>query len=81
MRIYVGNLNYDTTDKELREAFEAFGTVTSAEVVINRMTNRSRGFGFVEMPDPEEARNAIAQMDGKELQGRQLKVNEAHPRT
>ena len=81
MRIYVGNLNYDTRDRELREAFEAFGTVTSAEVIINRMTNRSRGFGFVEMPAASEARNAILEMDGRELQGRQLKVNEAHPRT
>ena len=80
MKIYVGNLSYNTTDSDLASAFEQYGQVESASVVIDRMTNRSRGFGFVEMPDSNEAREAIAGMEGKDLQGRNLKVSEARPK-
>jgi len=80
MNIYVGNLSYDTDDASLRAAFEAHGEVTSAQVISDRDTGRSRGFGFVEMPSDEEARAAIAALDGTDLQGRSLKVNEARPR-
>jgi RNA recognition motif-containing protein len=78
MKIYVGNLSYRTTDSDLADAFGQFGEVESARVVMDRDTNRSRGFGFVEMPD-EAGKSAIAGMDGKDLQGRTLKVNEARP--
>lgn len=80
MNIYVGNLSYDTTDDHLREAFETFGSVDRAQVVIDRITNRSRGFGFVEMADSAEAQAAIKGLDGQDLQGRPLRVNEARPR-
>ena len=70
MNIYVGNLSYDTGDEDLRQAFEAFGRVDSARVISDRMTGRSRGFGFVEMSDDAEARAAIEKMDGQDLQGR-----------
>ena len=80
MNIYVGNLSYDTRDAELNDAFAAFGTVTSARVVMDRYTDRSRGFGFVEMANDEEAKAAISQLDGTSLQGRDIKVNEARPR-
>ncbi|MCD6352418.1 MAG: RNA-binding protein [Armatimonadetes bacterium] len=80
MRIYVGNLSYDTTETTLREAFEQFGTVESAVVITDRDTGRSRGFGFVEMTDKEEAETAIRALDGSELDGRNLTVNEARPR-
>lgn len=80
MNIYVGNLSYGTNDAGLRAAFEAFGDVTSAQVIIDRETGRSRGFGFVEMPNDEQARAAIAALNGKELDGRTLNVNEARPR-
>jgi RNA recognition motif-containing protein len=76
--LYVGNLSFDTTEGNLRDAFAQFGTVTSASVVMDRETGRSRGFGFVEMSDGGD--EAIAAMDGAELQGRTLKVNEARPR-
>ena len=77
--LYIGNLSYSTTDEDLQTAFAQYGTVTSAKVVSDRMTGRSRGFGFVEMEDGGEA--AIEGMNGKELQGRVLTVNEARPRT
>lgn len=80
MNIYVGNLSYDTTDADLREAFERHGQVADARVIVDRYTDRSRGFGFVEMPNDAEAKTAISQMDGADLQGRTLKVNEARPR-
>lgn len=80
MNIYVGNLSYQTNESELRSAFEAHGEVTSAAVISDRDTGRSKGFGFVEMSNDEEARSAIAAMDGSELDGRQIKVNEARPR-
>ena len=80
MNIYVGNLSYNTTDASLRAAFEAHGEVVSAQVITDRDTGRSRGFGFVEMPSAEEARAALAALDGFELDDRALKVNEARPR-
>lgn len=80
MKIYVGNLSYSTDNDGLRAAFEQFGAVTSAEVVFDRNTNRSRGFGFVEMPTDDEAKAAIEGLDSKDLDGRPIKVNEARPR-
>ncbi len=81
MNIYVGNLSYDVTDDELRQAFEGFGQVASATIVKDKYTDRPRGFGFVEMPAEDEAKAAIAGMNGKDLKGRTLNVNEARPRT
>jgi len=81
VNIYVGNLSFDTTDAELRAAFEAHGEVATASVVMDRETGRSRGFGFVEMPSDEQANAAIQALDGTDLQGRSLKVNQARPRT
>ena len=80
MKLYVGNLNYATGDEELRSAFAAFGDVAEAIVISDRETNRSRGFGFVEMPDQAEAQAAIQGLNGKELSGRTLTVNEARAR-
>ena len=80
MRIYVGNLSYSITDQELEEAFSPFGQVESAQVVTDRYSGRSKGFGFVEMGEKEEAEAAIAALNGKELSGRALTVNEARPR-
>ncbi len=79
MNIYVGNLSYRATDGDLREAFEAFGEVTSARVITERETGRSRGFGFVEMPD-SDAEAAIEGLNGKDVMGRTLVVNQARPR-
>ncbi len=81
MNIYVGNLPFETTEDELRQAFEAYGEVTSAVVIRDRFTGRSRGFGFVEMPVEEEARNAIQALDGTEFGGRTLRVSQARPRS
>ena len=80
MNIYVGNLSYSTTDDELRDLFSAHGTVDSARVIMDRETQQSRGFGFVEMANDDEARAAIEAVDGTEAGGRNLKVNEARPR-
>ena len=80
MNIYVGNLNFDTTDDGLRTAFEAHGAVDKATVITNRDTGRSRGFGFVEMPSDEEGQTAIDKLNGTELDGRTLTVNKARPR-
>ena len=80
-KLYVGNLSFQTTSDELRDHFAQAGTVESASVVEDRMTGRSRGFGFVEMATPEEAAAAIEQLNGKEFAGRNLTVNEARPRT
>lgn len=80
MNIYVGNLPWKSTDDDLRAAFEAFGEVSSAKVIVDRDSGRSRGFGFVEMPDDGAARQAIEGMNGTDLQGRSLRVNEARPR-
>ena len=79
VNIYVGNLSYETTDDDLRQAFGAFGKVASATVIMDRDTGKSRGFGFVEMPEQAEAQAAIAGLNGKELQSRTLTVNEARP--
>ena len=80
MNIYVGSLSFDTTEGGLREAFSAFGEVASARVITDRETGRGKGFGFVEMPDDSHARAAIEGLDGKELDGRTIKVNESKPR-
>jgi len=77
MKIYVGNLSYNTQDADLHGLFSTMGSVDSATVVVDRQTGQSRGFGFVEMPDATEARNAIANLNGKDLGGRALRVNEA----
>ncbi|MBM4405954.1 MAG: RNA-binding protein [Chloroflexi bacterium] len=80
MKIYVGNLPYEYTDTELNAAFSAHGKVDSAQIVTDRYTGRSRGFGFVEMSNNAEAETAIKALNGKELKGRPLTVNEARPR-
>lgn len=80
MNIYVGNLAFAVTDQELREAFEPYGTVVSASIVMDRETGRSRGFGFIEMEQNEDGQRAIQEMNGKEWRGRSLTVNEARPR-
>jgi RNA recognition motif-containing protein len=80
MKIYVGNLSRDVTDEDLLKAFESFGRVESATVVKDKFTGESRGFGFVEMPSASEAQSAINGMNGKELKGRAVNVNEARPR-
>lgn len=80
MDIYVGNLAYATDDEGLRAAFAAFGEVSSARVVLDRMSNRSKGFGFVEMPNAEEANAAIEALNDSELDGRQIRVNESQPK-
>lgn len=80
MNIYVGNLSHETTDDDLRQAFEAFGQVESATVIKDRFSGESRGFGFVEMPSKTEAETAITEMNGKDLKGRAVSVNEARPK-
>jgi RNA recognition motif-containing protein len=80
MNIYVGNLSQESTEGDLREAFEAFGQVTSVKIITDKYTGESRGFGFVEMPNTREAQSAISGLDGKDLKGRTIKVNEARPR-
>jgi RNA recognition motif-containing protein len=79
--IYVGNLNFATTEAELEQMFAEFGTVQSAKVITDRETGRSRGFGFVEMENEADGDAAIEAMNGKEIEGRSLTVNEARPRT
>jgi RNA recognition motif-containing protein len=81
VNIYVGNLSFDVTEDDLRKAFEAFGQVDTAAVVMDKFSGRSRGFGFVEMPTKSEASAAISGLDGSDLKARNLKVNEARPRT
>jgi len=80
MNIYVGNLSYDTGNEELREAFAQFGQVDDARVIEDKYTGRSRGFGFVEMGNDSEAQKAIEELNGTDLQGRTINVNEARPR-
>src|SRR6516164_5666670 len=80
-KLYVGNLAYGVTDSDLETMFGAHGTVESAEVIMDRETGRSKGFGFVEMSTNEEAQAAIAALGGKEIEGRTLTVNEARPKT
>ncbi len=80
MNIYVGNLSFEITEDDLRQAFEEFGEVLSATIVKDKFSGESRGFGFVEMPVKAEAEAAISGLDGRELKGRPIKVNEARPR-
>jgi RNA recognition motif-containing protein len=80
MNIFVGNLSFETTDEELRESFSAFGELTSVTILKDKFTNRSRGFGFVEMPNTEEANAAIEALNGKSVNGRTINVAEARPR-
>ena len=79
MKLYVGNLSFNTTSQGLEDLFGAIGTVDSANIIEDRETGRSRGFGFVEMASDAEGQDAIAKLDGKEIDGRNLKVNEAKP--
>ncbi len=81
MNIYVGNLPWEITEDELRNEFQSFGQVTSVAIIKDKITNKSRGFGFVEMASNSEAQSAINNLNGKELKGRSLTVNEARPRT
>ncbi|MFL7894095.1 MAG: RNA recognition motif domain-containing protein [Anaerolineales bacterium] len=80
MNIYCGNLSWNTTEDGLRAAFEAFGEVSSVTIIKDRDTGQSRGFGFIEMPNDSEGQAAISGMNGNELDGRQLKVDQARPR-
>jgi RNA recognition motif-containing protein len=80
MKLYVGNLSFQTSSYELEELFGSIGTVESASVVEDRETGRSRGFGFVEMASKEDGEKAIEEFNGKEVNGREIKVNEAKPR-
>lgn len=80
-KMYVGNLPYSFTDEDLRQLFEQHGNIASAQVVMDRETGRSKGFGFVEMSTDQEAESAIAQLNGHSLNGRPLTVNEARPKT
>jgi len=79
-KLYVGNLNYRSREEDLRDLFAAYGEVTSANIVMDRETGRSRGFGFVEFSDEEAAQSAMEALNGQDFEGRQLKVNEARPR-
>ena len=81
MNIYIGNLSYEVTEEDLQQAFEAFGQVESVNIIKDKFSGRSKGFGFVEMPDKANAQSAINELNGKELKGRALNVNEARPRT
>ncbi len=81
MNIYVGNLSYSVTSEDLRKAFEAFGEVSSANVVTDKFTGQSKGFGFVEMSNKANGEAAIKGLDGVDLKGRSIRVNEARPRT
>jgi len=80
MNIYVGNLSYNVSTEDLRQAFEAYGEVSSADIIKDKYSGRSRGFAFVEMPNDGEAQTAIENLNGKELSGQQIKVSEARPR-
>jgi RNA recognition motif-containing protein len=81
MNIYAGNLSYETGEADLRQAFEAFGKVANVKIILDKASGKSRGFGFVEMPTKEEGDAAINGLNGKDLKGRNLVVNEARPRT
>ncbi len=80
MNIYVGNISYQLTEEELKEAFSTYGTTSSVKIIKDKYTGESRGFGFVEMPEKAEAEAAIAGLNGKDLKGKNLTVNEARPR-
>jgi RNA recognition motif-containing protein len=81
MNIYVGNLAYSATEDDLRKAFEAFGKVDRVSIITDKFSGQSKGFGFVEMPDDQEAAQAVKSLNGSDLKGRNIKVNEAKPRT
>jgi len=81
IKIYVGNLSFDSSEADLKGLFSTYGEVESAKIIVDQFTNRSRGFGFIEMTDREEGLKAIQALDSKDLGGRQLKVNEARPKT
>jgi len=81
MNIYVGNLSYEVTEEDLKEAFESFGQIESVKIIKDNYTGRSKGFGFVEMSNNADAQSAIDGLNDKELKGRTLKVNTARPRT
>ncbi len=81
MNIYVGNLSHEVTEEDLKQAFEAFGEVESVKIIKDKYTNKSKGFGFVEMPDNANAQSAIDDLNDTEIKGRALKVNKARPRT
>ncbi len=81
LKLFVGNLSFETTDADLKEAFSKAGTCESASVIRDRLTSRSRGFGFVEMSSAEEAQRAIAELNGRELRGRTINVSEARERS
>jgi cold-inducible RNA-binding protein len=81
MNIYVGNLSNQATEDDLREAFGVFGQVTSVNIIKDKFSGESKGFGFIEMPSKEEAQKAIEEMNGKDLKGRAVNVNEARPKT
>ncbi len=81
MNIYVGNLSYETTEEDLQQAFEGFGQVESVNIIKDKYSGRSKGFGFVEIPAKDEAQSAINELNDTELKGRTLKVNEARPRS
>ncbi|KUL30659.1 MAG: RNA-binding protein [Chlorobium limicola] len=80
MNIYIGNLPYSVTEDDLRDVFSQFGQVDSANIITDKFSGRSKGFGFVDMPNDGEAREAIESMNDKDLKGRTIKVNEARPR-
>jgi len=80
MKIYVGNMSYSVTEEDLKQSFEAFGQVASVSIIKDKMSGQSKGFGFVEMGSAEQGQAAISGMNGKELKGRKLNVNEARPR-
>ena len=79
MNIYIGNLPYTITEDELKESFNSFGEVSSVNIITDRFSGQSKGFGFVEMPEDTEAEAAIKALDGQEIKGRNLKVNQARP--
>lgn len=80
MNIYVGNLNYGITEDELKEVFEKYGEVTSAKIISDKYSGRSKGFGFIEMTNDDEAKEAIENIDGTDVKGRNIKVNQARER-
>ncbi|MFC1676327.1 RNA recognition motif domain-containing protein [Planctomycetota bacterium] len=81
MNIYVGNLLFDVSEEDLREAFKQFGEITEIRLIMDKFSGKSKGFGFIEMPSKDEAEKAIEEMNGKEINGRALNVNEAKPKT
>jgi RNA recognition motif-containing protein len=81
IKIYVGNLSFDSSEEDLKGLFATYGHVESAKIIVDQFTNRSRGFGFIEMANREEGLKAIEALDSRDLGGRNLKVNEARPKT